>query len=155
MHACTWWMGTWLPSSPWTCYSLSTSGQTEAGMWFLPSTSKPMVYISHASPRDNAGLEWAAGFAPQLSILDGAVIIWLCHWISWTWVYYTSYNSMHVLALPRVSAARARLHQYPRCLHSVGLVAPPGLSHGLGTCLLMMLMLIKRHPGQKSILQVF
>lgn len=150
-------MGTQIPSSPWTRYSPSTSGQAEARMWFLHSTAKFMVCIIHASLRESAGLGRVAGVPPPLSISDGAVIIQPRHWIRWSWVCYTACNSALVLAPLQVSAACAGLHQYPQCLHSIGLVAPPGLSpwcrkHGLGTCLVMVLTLIKRHPWRKKLL---
>lgn len=83
---------------------------------------------------------------------------WSCHhltplWIYWSWVCYTC-NTAFVLVLPWVSTACTGLHLSPQHLHSVCLVAPLVISpwwrkHGLGTCLIVMLTVIKRHPWMR------
>lgn len=106
-----------------------------------------MVCIIHAFPGESTGFGWVTDFPPQVSISNGAVVIWLRHWIRWSWAC----NSELILALPRVSGCTG-LCWYPQHPLSTGLVLP-GLSlwwrkHGLGSNLLMVLTLIKRTKEQ-------
>lgn len=109
-------------------------------------------------PHISKGERWI-GTSSWLSIL-AFCFGWSCHHptlhqIRWSWVCYATHNSTLVLAPPWVSAACAGLHRYPQRLHSLGLVAPPGLSpwwrkRGLGTCLIVVLTFIKRYPWMKK-----
>lgn len=106
-----------------------------------------MVCIIHAFPRESTGFGWVTDFPPQLSVLNGAVVIWLHLWIRWSWAL-TQSSFWHCLRFPQRNALA--------CvdIHSILLASAwwlPGLSpwwrkHRLGTSLLMVLKLIKRHP---------
>lgn len=131
-------MGTELPSSPWTQRRSDTAGQAETRVWLLPSTSEPMGCIIHVSPREGAGLGPVAGFPPLFSILDGAV------------TDFAEAGPVTPLALPQVSAARNGLHRFPQHLGDSCGAAPMVEAMWPGTCLIVVLTVITRHPWVKK-----